>query len=160
MKNRTGYLPLSPPQVSETLLLRNGDFLVRDSLANAGDYVLTSRWNHEVQHARITKVLVKSSETNIQFVLEGLEGDAFDSVPGLVRFYVGNRRPVSPQTGAQIYCPINRTLPLRYLEATFALANGRPGATHSPSSQRGAYIKRRSVTMTDGLTTEKVIPHR
>ncbi|XP_076140324.1 SH2 domain-containing protein 3C isoform X2 [Alosa pseudoharengus] len=159
MRSHGWYHGHIPREVSETLVLRNGDFLVRDSLVNASDYVLTSRWNHEVQHARITKVLVKSSETHVQFVLEGLEGEAFDSVPALVRSYVGNRRPVSPQSGAQIYCPINRTLPLRYLEATFALANGRPGATYSPSNQRGAYIKRRSVTMTDGLTTEKAMQH-
>ncbi|XP_031433344.1 SH2 domain-containing protein 3C isoform X3 [Clupea harengus] len=159
MRSHGWYHGHIPREVSETVVLRNGDFLVRDSLVNVGDYVMTSRWNHEVQHFRITKVLVKSSETQVQYVLEGLEGDTFDSVPALVRFYVGNHRPVSPQSGAQIYCPINRTLPLRYLEATFALANGRPGATHSPSNQRGAYIKRRSVTMNDGLTAEKVIPH-
>lgn len=137
-------------------MLRNGDFLIRDSLTSTGDYVLTSRWNHEVLHFKISKVLVKSTESRVQYVLER---ESFDSVPALVRFYVGNRRAVSQQSGAQIYCPINRTLPLRYLEATFALANGRHGL-HSPSSHRGAYIKRRSVTMTDGLTTEKMIPHR
>jgi hypothetical protein len=89
-----------------------------------------------------------------------LETDSFDSIPELVRFYVVGRRPVSQPSGAQIYCPIIRTLPLHYLEATFALANSRHSLAHSPSSQRGAYIKRRSVTMNDGLTTEKLIPHR
>ena len=103
------------------------------------------------------KVLIKSSETKVQYLLER---DSFDSLPELVRFYIGNRRPVSQTSPAQIFCPISRTLPLRYLEATFALANSRHGPVHSPSSPRGAYIKRRSVTMTDGLTTEKMIPHR
>ncbi|XP_024290846.1 SH2 domain-containing protein 3C isoform X4 [Oncorhynchus tshawytscha] len=122
-----------------------------------GDYVLTTRWNHQVLHLRITKVLVKSStESKVQYLLEM---DSFDSIPELVRFYVAGRRPVSQPSGAQIYCPIIRTLPLRYLEATFALANSRHSLAHSPSSQRGAYIKRRSVTMNDGLTTEKLIPH-
>ncbi|KAL4617385.1 SH2 domain-containing protein 3C-like isoform X1 [Arapaima gigas] len=146
-----------PREVSETLVLRNGDFLVRDSLANPGDYVLTSRWDNEVLHFRISKVLVKSSDSRVQYLLER---ESFDSVPALVRFFVSSRRPVSQQSSAQIYCPVNRTLPLRYLEASFSLANGRHGSAHSPSSQRGAYIKRRSVTMTDGLTTEKIIPHR
>ncbi|XP_035246918.1 SH2 domain-containing protein 3C isoform X6 [Anguilla anguilla] len=145
-----------PREVSETLVLRNGDFLIRDSLTSAGDYVLTSRWTHEVLHFKISKVLVKSTESRVQYVLER---ESFDSVPALVRFYVSNRRPVSQQSGAQIYCPINRTLPLRYLEATFALANGRHGLVHSPTCHRGAYIKRRSVTMTDGLTAEKMMPH-
>ncbi|XP_062333524.1 SH2 domain-containing protein 3C [Osmerus eperlanus] len=145
-----------PPEVSETLVVRSGDFLVRDSLVNVGDYVLTCRWEHETLHFKITKVLVKSSETKVQYLLER---DSFDSIPELIRFYIGNRRPVSQTSPAQIFCPISRTLPLRYLEATFALANSRHGPVHSPSSPRGAYIKRRSVTMTDGLTTEKMIPH-
>lgn len=50
-------------QVSETLVLRNGDFLVRDSLTSVGDFVLTCRWDNEVLHFKISKVLVKSSET-------------------------------------------------------------------------------------------------
>lgn len=90
-----------------------------------------------------------------------LESDSFDSVQEMVRYYVGQRKAVSPSGGGvHIYCPVSRTLPLRYLEATFALAGGKQGPAHSPSSQRGAYIKRRSVTMMDGLTTEKIIPHR
>ncbi|KAM3873811.1 SH2 domain-containing protein 3C [Diretmus argenteus] len=145
-----------PREVSETLVVRNGDFLVRDSLTSVGDYILTCRWDHEVLHFKISKVLVKSNETKVQYVLES---DSFDSVQELVRFYVGQRRPVSQPSGAHIYCPVSRTLPLRYLEATFALSNNKQGSAYSPSSQRGAYIKRRSVTMTDGLTTEKMIPH-
>ncbi|KAM9337838.1 SH2 domain-containing protein 3C-like [Symphorus nematophorus] len=145
-----------PREVSETLVLRNGDFLVRDSLTSVGDYVLTCRWDNEVLHFKISKVLVKSNETKVQYMLES---DGFDSVQELVRFYVGQRKPVSQSSGVHIYCPVSRTLPLRYLEATFALANSKQGSAYSPSSQRGAYIKRRSVTMTDGLTTEKMMPH-
>ncbi|KAM3599609.1 uncharacterized protein V6R79_008476 [Siganus canaliculatus] len=145
-----------PREVSETLVIRNGDFLVRDSLTSVGDYVLTCRWDNEVLHFKISKVLVKSNETKVQYMLES---DSFDSVQELVRFYVGQRKPVSQSNGVHIYCPVSRTLPLRYLEATFALANSKQGSAYSPSSQRGAYIKRRSVTMTDGLTTEKMIPH-
>ncbi|CAK6959335.1 SH2 domain-containing protein 3C isoform X3 [Scomber scombrus] len=145
-----------PREVSETLVVRNGDFLVRDSLTSVGDYVLTCRWDNEVQHFKVSKVLVKSNETKVQYVLEA---DSFDSVQELVRFYVGQRKPVSQSSGVHIYCPVSRTLPLRYLEATFALSNSKQGSAYSPSNQRGAYIKRRSVTMTDGLTTEKLIPH-
>ncbi len=144
-------------QASETLVQRSGDFLVRDSLSSVGDYVLTCRWQQEVIHCRISKVLVKSGQTKIQYMLEH---ESFDSVPTLVRHHAGTGRPVCSRTGAQLLCPVNRMLPLRYLEATFALAGGRPGSAHSPSTQRGAHIKRRSVTMTDGLTTEKIIPHR
>nr|XP_040054281.1 SH2 domain-containing protein 3C isoform X3 [Gasterosteus aculeatus aculeatus] len=145
-----------PREVSETLVVRNGDFLVRDSLAGVGDYVLTCRWDNEVLHFKISKVLVKSNETKVQYVLEA---DSFDSVQELVRFYIGQRKPVSQSSGVHIYCPVSRTLPLRYLEATFALAASKQSSAYSPSSQRGAYIKRRSVTMNDGLTMDKMISH-
>ncbi|XP_058268289.1 SH2 domain-containing protein 3C isoform X2 [Hemibagrus wyckioides] len=144
-----------PQEVSETLVLRSGDFLVRDSLASAGDYVITCRWQQEVVHCRISKVLVKSGQSKVQYLLEN---ETFDSLPTLIRHHAGTGRPVCQRSGTQLLCPVNRTLPLRYLEATFALASGRSG-TPSPSAQRGAHIKRRSVTMTDGLTTEKIIPH-
>ncbi|XP_043106446.1 SH2 domain-containing protein 3C isoform X2 [Puntigrus tetrazona] len=156
MRSHGWYHGHIPREASETLVLRSGDFLVRDSLSTVGDYVLTCRWQQEVIHCRISKVLVKGGQTKIQYMLEH---ETFDSVPALVRHHAGTGRPVCPRTGAQLLCPVNRTLPLRYLEATFALAGGRPGSTHSPSTQRGAHIKRRSVTMTDGLTTEKIIPH-
>uniref|UniRef100_A0A8C2HRU7 SH2 domain containing 3Ca n=1 Tax=Cyprinus carpio TaxID=7962 RepID=A0A8C2HRU7_CYPCA len=156
MRSHGWYHGHIPREASETLVLRSGDFLVRDSLSTVGDYVLTCRWQQEVIHSRISKVLVKSGQTKIQYMLEH---ESFDSVPTLVRHHAGTGRPVCPRTGAQLLCPVNRTLPLRYLEATFALAGGRPGSAHSPSTQRGAHIKRRSVTMTDGLTTEKIIPH-
>ncbi|KAL3041558.1 hypothetical protein OYC64_019698 [Pagothenia borchgrevinki] len=145
-----------PREVAASLIIRNGDFVVRDSLTSVGDYVLTCRWDNEVLHFKISKVLVKSSETKVQYMLES---DSFDSVQELVRFYIGQRKPVSESSGVHIYCPVSRTLPLRYLEATFALAMSKQGSAYSPSSQRGAYIKRRSVTMTDGLTAEKMIPH-
>ncbi|XP_072514786.1 SH2 domain-containing protein 3C isoform X2 [Salminus brasiliensis] len=156
MRSHGWYHGRIPREVSESLVLRSGDFLVRDSLANAGDYVISCRWQQEVIHCRISKVLVKSGQTRVQYLLEH---EPFDSVPMLVRHHAGTGRPVCPRTGAQLLCPVNRTLPLRYLEATFALASSRSGSAHSPSSPRGAHIKRRSVTMTDGLTTEKIIPH-
>uniref|UniRef100_A0A8C1MP69 SH2 domain containing 3Ca n=1 Tax=Cyprinus carpio TaxID=7962 RepID=A0A8C1MP69_CYPCA len=131
------FLLFVSTQASETLVLRSGDFLVRDSLSTVGDYVLTCRWQQEVIHSRISKVLVKSGQTKIQYMLEH---ESFDSVPTLVRHHTGTGRPVCPRTGAQLLCPVNRTLPLRYLEATFALAGGRPGSAHSPSTQRGDLI--------------------
>ncbi|XP_061913140.1 SH2 domain-containing protein 3C isoform X2 [Entelurus aequoreus] len=145
-----------PREVSETLVVRHGDFLVRDSLVNMSDYVLTCRWDHEALHLKISKVLLKSSDTKVQYVLEG---ESFDSVQDLVRFYVSQRKAVSQSGGVHIYCPVSRTVPLRYLEATFALASAKQGSAYSPSGHRGAYIKRRSVTMTDGLTADKMLPH-
>lgn len=144
------------PQVSETLVQRNGDFLIRDSLTSLGDYVLTCRWRNQALHFKINKVVVKAGEsyTHIQYLFEQ---ESFDHVPALVRYHVGSRKAVSEQSGAIIYCPVNRTFPLRYLEASYGLSPGSNKATGpgSPAGTKGSYMKRRSVTMTDGLTADK-----
>ncbi|XP_063265896.1 SH2 domain-containing protein 3C isoform X2 [Prinia subflava] len=155
LRSHAWYHGRIPREVSESLVQRNGDFLIRDSLTSLGDYVLTCRWRNEPLHFKINKVTVKSSDgrTHVQYLFEQ---ESFDNVPALVRFYVGNRKAISEQSGAIIYCPINRTFPLRYLEASYGLANGKHGGAHSPSTQKGGHIKRRSITMTDGLTADKI----
>uniref|UniRef100_A0A8D2LSA3 SH2 domain containing 3C n=1 Tax=Varanus komodoensis TaxID=61221 RepID=A0A8D2LSA3_VARKO len=155
LRSHAWYHGLIPREVSESLVQRNGDFLIRDSLTSLGDYVLTCRWRNEPLHFKINKVMVKSSEgrTHIQYLFEQ---ESFDNVPALVRFYVGNRKPVSEQSSAIFYCPINRTFPLRYLEASYGLANGKHSGSHGHASQKGGHIKRRSITMTDGLTADKI----
>ncbi|XP_069742558.1 SH2 domain-containing protein 3C-like isoform X3 [Narcine bancroftii] len=156
LRSHAWYHGRIPREVSENLMQKNGDFLIRDSLTCVGDYVLTCQWRNEPLHFKINKVMIKPSEafTRIQYLFER---ESFDNIPALVRFYIGNRKPVSEQSGAIIYCPINRTLPLRYLEASYGLSNGKNGTAHSSTNQKGGYIKRRSVTMTDGLTSDKII---
>ncbi|XP_067825925.1 SH2 domain-containing protein 3C-like isoform X2 [Heptranchias perlo] len=156
LRSHAWYHGRIPREVSENLVQKNGDFLIRDSLTCVGDYVLTCRWRNEPLHFKINKVMIKPNETytRIQYLFER---ESFDNIPALVRFYIGNRKPVSEQSGAIIYSPINRTLPLRYLEASYGLSNGKQGLAHPPNNQKGGYIKRRSVTMTDGLTSDKII---
>ncbi|XP_056396418.1 SH2 domain-containing protein 3C isoform X2 [Hyla sarda] len=151
LRSHAWYHGRIPREVSENLVQRNGDFLIRDSLTSLGDYVLTCRWKNDSLHFKINKVMVKTSDsyTRIQYLFEQ---ESFDNIPALVRFYVGSRRAVSDQSGALIYCPINRTFPLRYLEASYGLSPGRQG---SQSPQKG-HMKRRSITMTDGLTADKI----
>ncbi|XP_053551885.1 SH2 domain-containing protein 3C isoform X2 [Bombina bombina] len=152
LRSHAWYHGRIPREVSETLVTRNGDFLIRDSLTSLGDYVLTCRWKNDTLHFKINKVMVKTSDsyTRIQYLFEQ---ESFDNIPSLVRFYVGSRRVVSEQSGALIYCPINRTFPLRYLEASYGLSTG--GQRGSRSPQKG-HMKRRSITMTDGLTADKI----
>lgn len=136
---------------------RNGDFLIRDSLTSLGDYVLTCRWHNQALHFKINKVVVKAGEsyTHTQYLFEQ---ESFDHVPALVRYHVGSRKAVSERSGAVIYCPVNRTFPLRYLEASYGLsqAGSKAASPVSPSGSKGGHMKRRSVTMTDGLTADKV----
>lgn len=157
LRSHAWYHGRIPREVSETLVQRNGDFLIRDSLTSLGDYVLTCRWRNQALHFKINKVVVKAGEsyTHIQYLFEQ---ETFDHVPALVRYHVGSRKAVSEQSGAIIYCPVNRTFPLRYLEASYGLGpgSGKAASPASPSGAKGSHMKRRSVTMTDGLTADKV----
>nr|XP_035968683.1 SH2 domain-containing protein 3C isoform X3 [Halichoerus grypus] len=157
LRSHAWYHGRIPREVSETLVQRNGDFLIRDSLTSLGDYVLTCRWHNQALHFKINKVVVKAGEsyTHIQYLFEQ---ESFDHVPALVRYHVGSRKAVSEQSGAIIYCPVNRTFPLRYLEACYGLgqSSGKAASPASPSGPKGSHMKRRSVTMTDGLTADKV----
>ncbi|XP_018602019.2 SH2 domain containing 3Cb isoform X2 [Scleropages formosus] len=140
-------------EVSEKLVMRNGDFLIRDSLTSVGDYVLTSRWNNKVLHFVIGKVLVGTQDPNPQFQYF-LGRESFSSVAALVHFYAGTRQPVSLESGAQIYSPINRTLPLHYLEADFTMVQEKQDSTHSPSGLRETCMEWQSITMANRLAIQ------
>uniref|UniRef100_A0A8C2FJF3 SH2 domain containing 3Cb n=1 Tax=Cyprinus carpio TaxID=7962 RepID=A0A8C2FJF3_CYPCA len=143
-----------PWEVSESLVQRDGDFLVRDSLTSIGDYVLTCCWNQKALHFLIHKVLLRSYETytHAQYFLEE---ETFDSLPALVHSYVGNKRPLTKQSGAYIYSPVNRTLPLRYLETMFGLPSVENSPVNSPTRQKGSQKKRESITVTEALEIDK-----
>uniref|UniRef100_A0A671VQS1 BCAR3 adaptor protein, NSP family member n=1 Tax=Sparus aurata TaxID=8175 RepID=A0A671VQS1_SPAAU len=121
-RSHAWYHGAIPRQVAENLVQRDGDFLIRDSLSSPGCYVLTSQWRNAAQHFKINKKVVMLNEayTRVEY---RLEREGFDSVPALIRYYVGNRKPVSQVVGAIIFQPINRALPLRCLEEKYGLSN-------------------------------------
>ena len=55
------------------------------------------------------------------------EEDRFDNVPALVLFYVGGRRPISQASGAIVFHPITRTLPIRVISERQAERAGGSG---------------------------------
>uniref|UniRef100_A0A8C5WFQ2 BCAR3 adaptor protein, NSP family member n=1 Tax=Leptobrachium leishanense TaxID=445787 RepID=A0A8C5WFQ2_9ANUR len=118
LRSHAWYHGRIPRQVSESLVKRDGDFLIRDSLSSPGNFVLTCQWKNFSQHFKINKVVIRLNEaySRIQYQFEH---ESFDNVPALVRFYVGNRKPVSQQSGAIIFQPINRTVPLRCIEEKY-----------------------------------------
>lgn len=68
------------------------------------------------------------------------EEDRFDNVPALIRFYVGGRRPISQASGAVIFHPITRTLPLRVIKERYAdcgsSSGGAGGDKYTDSNKR------------------------
>lgn len=124
--------------MAESLVLNHGDFLIRDSQSSWGDFVLTSHWEQKTLHFLIRKSVLQPSETytRVQYCLED---EAFDSLPALVHFYVGSRAALTRWSRAQVYRPVNRTLPLSYLETAFCSSSGRKvGREESICPQRWA----------------------
>uniref|UniRef100_A0A3Q2G0D9 BCAR3 adaptor protein, NSP family member n=1 Tax=Cyprinodon variegatus TaxID=28743 RepID=A0A3Q2G0D9_CYPVA len=120
-RSHAWYHGAIPRQVADSLVQRDGDFLVRDSLSSPGSYVLTCQWRNSAQHFKINKqvVILNEAYSRVEY---RLDKEGFDSVPALIRYYVGNRKPVSQVVGAIIFQPINRTFPLRYLEEKYGLS--------------------------------------
>ncbi|XP_058994557.1 breast cancer anti-estrogen resistance protein 3 isoform X3 [Mustela lutreola] len=145
LRSHAWYHGRIPRQVSENLVQRDGDFLVRDSLSSPGNFVLTCQWKNLAQHFKIRRTVLRLSEaySRVQYQFET---ESFDSIPGLVRCYVGNRRPISQQSGAVIFQPINRTMPLRCLEERYGVSPGRARDGSLPEVQQDAG-KRLSLTM-------------
>ncbi|XP_069795378.1 breast cancer anti-estrogen resistance protein 3 isoform X2 [Narcine bancroftii] len=121
LQSHAWYHGRIPRKVAESLIQRDGDFLVRDSLSSPGNHVLTCQWKNTPHHFKINRVVVWLNESYSRLQYQ-FEWESFDSIPALVRCYVGNRRPIFQQVGAIIFQPINRMLPLRCMEEKYAPA--------------------------------------
>uniref|UniRef100_A0A3P8UPV3 SH2 domain containing 3A n=1 Tax=Cynoglossus semilaevis TaxID=244447 RepID=A0A3P8UPV3_CYNSE len=135
-----------PREAAETLFERDGDFLVRDSSSSSGDYVLSCYWMNGPMHFKIIRVVLRPKKGYTRELFQ-FEEDRFDNVPALIRYYVGGRRPISQASGAVIFHPITRTLPLR------VIAEQHAGSSKAGGEKNGAPNKRRSLcsTHTDSL---------
>ncbi|XP_027549977.1 breast cancer anti-estrogen resistance protein 3 isoform X1 [Neopelma chrysocephalum] len=145
-----------PRQVAEDLVQRDGDFLIRDSLSSPGNFVLTCQWKNTSQHFKINKTVLRLNEAYCRVQYQ-FELESFDSIPGLVRYYVGNRAPISKQSGAIIFQPINRTVPLRCLEEKYGVT---PVQQKEPSTPEGKTetAKRLSLGISSMQSPEQSIP--
>ncbi|KAM9761971.1 breast cancer anti-estrogen resistance protein 3 isoform 1-T1 [Menidia menidia] len=148
-RSHAWYHGAIPRQVAENLVQRDGDFLIRDSLSSPGSFVLTCQWRNTAQHFKIYKKVVMLNEAYSR-VEYRLEREGFDSIPALIRYYVGNRKPVSQVAGAIIFQPINRALPLRCLEEKYRLSSSPREAELMAQESRSQ--KRLSLNITNGHT--------
>nr|XP_020740968.1 breast cancer anti-estrogen resistance protein 3 isoform X1 [Odocoileus virginianus texanus] len=157
LRSHAWYHGRIPRQVSENLMQRDGDFLVRDSLSSPGNFVLTCQWKNLPQHFKIRRTVVRLSEaySRVQYQFEM---ESFDSIPGLVRCYVGNRRPISQQSGAVIFQPVNRTVPLRCLEERYGASSPDPAHEGSLTEGRPDAAKRLSLSVGGTQVREQGLP--
>ncbi|KAM8878252.1 breast cancer anti-estrogen resistance protein 3 homolog isoform 3-T8 [Spinachia spinachia] len=123
--------PLSR-EAAESLFGRDGDFLVRESSSSPGDYVLSCFWKDGPMHFKIIRVILRPKEGYSRELFQ-FEEDRFDNVPALIRFYVGGRLPISQGSGAVIFHPITRTLPLRVISERRADPPPRSAGREKPS---------------------------
>ncbi|XP_061575954.1 breast cancer anti-estrogen resistance protein 3 homolog isoform X2 [Cololabis saira] len=142
--------PLSR-EAAESLFERDGDFLVRDSSSAPGDYVLSCFWKDGPLHFKIIRVVLRPKKGYSRELFQ-FEEDRFDNVPALIRFYVGGRRPISAASGAIIFHPINRTLPLRVIterDAELKSSSSRPGTgeNHKEHSKRRSFSSAHNDTL-------------
>lgn len=137
LRSHAWYHGCIPWEVSESLVLAPGDFLLRDSESSPGDFVLTCHWDQKPCHFLVRRTVVQSSSTysRVQF---HLEDETFDSLPALVHFYVGSRAVLTRWSGARIHRPVHRTLPLSYLQTAFGQGQDTAGRSSPASSLRRA----------------------
>ncbi|KAJ6658425.1 hypothetical protein lerEdw1_020129 [Lerista edwardsae] len=134
LRSHAWYHGRIPRQVAESLVQRDGDFLIRDSLSSPGNFVLTCQWKNVSQHFKINKTVLRFNEAYSRLQYQ-FEDESFGSIPGLVRCYVGNRKPISKQSGAIIFQPINRTVPLRCLEEKYGVAPAQQQESRIPDGK-------------------------
>ncbi|XP_069999873.1 breast cancer anti-estrogen resistance protein 3 homolog isoform X3 [Penaeus vannamei] len=119
LRSHAWYHGTIPRARAEEVVLKEGSFLIRDCISQPGDYVLTCRWNSTTLHFVIQKTIVQPN-TVYERIQYQLEDDAYDTIPDLVRAYVGNKRPITISSGARITTPINRTQPLSFYASKYA----------------------------------------
>ncbi|XP_037042558.1 breast cancer anti-estrogen resistance protein 3 homolog isoform X3 [Bradysia coprophila] len=138
LRSHAWYHGPIPRQRAEEIVLKEGDFLIRDCVSQPGNYVLTCKSKGPILHFVINKILIQP-ETVYERVQFQFEDDAYDTVPDLITFYVGSGKAISAASGARIQFPCNRTYPLSFYATKYGsqnqFTNQRSAASplHSPS---------------------------
>lgn len=115
---------------SEQLVKTNGDFLIRDSISQPGDFVLTCGWHGVPMHFIVnSKVLmVGSSQPKVTYYLEEEE---FASIQILIEYYLTNGKPVTKASNVILKQPIARQLPLCFYDMKYGSPMNKTTGFHS-----------------------------
>ncbi|XP_076319863.1 uncharacterized protein LOC143230339 isoform X2 [Tachypleus tridentatus] len=90
-------------QKAEQLVVKNGDFLIRDCNSRAGSYVLTTWWNGQPLHFVIDKV------ENLHKLSYRFADGNYDSIYELVRNLMETRKRLSLASDAVLTHPVTRS---------------------------------------------------
>ena len=89
-------------------MLNNGDFLVRDSTSQKGEFVLTCQWRSAPLHFKINRQSAFDSVTGAVKTQYLFESKLSDSVTDLVNAHMHDGIVISEASGALIRTPVNR----------------------------------------------------
>lgn len=115
-----------PRSKAERLVVKDGDFLLRDSTTQLGGHVLTCFWHNRPLHFALSQQ--HPSPGRVRF---GLEGEWHASIPLLVQAHRRTRRPLSAASGAVLGHAVSRNVLLEYYDS-------RSGCMRSSGSPRGS----------------------
>ena len=96
-------------QTTENLLCRNGQFLVRESNSQPGQFVLSCLYKEAHLHFIIHEHESTEIGTQSKF---SFDGALFDSVRDLIAYHVNSQQPITTISDSVIIEPVNRCLPL------------------------------------------------
>ncbi|XP_056624424.1 breast cancer anti-estrogen resistance protein 3 homolog isoform X1 [Triplophysa dalaica] len=151
LRSHAWYHGQLPREGAEQLLCRDGDFLVRDSSSCAGENVLSCMWKNQHMHFKVIRVVLRPKQGYSRELFQ-FENDQFNNIPALIRFHVGGRRPVSNSTGAIIFHPITRTLPLRIISERLAARSvSTSDLSRGPSKRRSLSSSQKDTLLVNNL---------
>ena len=134
-----------PRQKAEKLLAKDGDFLVRDSLSQPGDFVLTVFWRGMPLHFVLNKQVYEGGGGQ-PIVEYQFEDDKFDRPSDLILHHMKEQKVITEMSGALISQPILRTVPLEFYDPSSQggqSPRGSPWASPRPSPQGSPRIQQK-----------------
>ncbi len=110
---------------------KDGDFLVRDSISQPGDFVLTCYWRGAPLHFVINRTEVRNKEGKIKIQYQ-FEENLFDRVSELIQFYISNKKAISEMSGAVIKQAVHRNVSMEKVDPKYAMAGAPKSCPMSP----------------------------
>lgn len=120
LKSKAWYHGHISRQGAESILYKNGDFLVRDCTSQPGDFVLSCFWKGGPLHFLINSKVEDQGLYQLPKVKYHFENVMFESVQDLIQDYMDECRPITDISGAVITTPIARCMPLSFYDSKYA----------------------------------------
>jgi hypothetical protein len=109
---------------AECLVVKNSDFLVRDSSKQPGSYILTVFWGNRPMH-----FVINQTSSNPLLIRYCFEDEWYNSVPSLIEAYRSARRSLSSASGALLGNPVKRNVLTEYYDSRLRQMRSSPSAS-------------------------------